>query len=559
MKKRPPAPPPGIPGFRFLEHLGSGGFADVYLYEQDRPRRRVAVKVLLSDLRTEASRASFEAEANLMAQLSSHPYIVTIYEADITAEGRSYLAMEYCSRPSLDARYRQGGLPVSEVLAVGIQVASAVETAHRAGIAHRDIKPANILTTDYNRPALTDFGISGTTDTEDEEHLGMSIPWSPPEALSGGRVDGVRADIYALGATLYTLLAGRSPFMRPGRGNTQRDLLDRIISEPLQPTGRGDVPESLELALATAMAKTAESRYSSAYAFALALQRTQAELNLSVTEFAVLAEAGRQAAGDGSGAEADDDKTRVRRVLSIDPSATTFPPTLRGAHHLRSGAGSGASTGTNTGERAGVQAGGQQPGGQGASGLLPEEEPQGTVLRPAAGTAAEDGVARAAPLASPFPESSQSPAPTAGVQPTRTKASTVRRSRMPAGVTAAAVLAIVLLAVFLPRDGSPRQAAPEPTQPPSNALGGLEGSVAPPTELNGTQSAGEAVFTWANPAPQEGDIYLWRSVTATTRGELVRTSEEQAVLPAAGGQICIEVQVARANGRASEPAAVCTG
>ena len=126
-------------------------------------------------------------------------------------------------------------------------------------------------------------------------------------------------------------------------------------------------------------------------------------------------------------------------------------------------------------------------------------------------------------------------------------------------MTAAAVLAIVLLAVFLPRDGSPRQAAPEPTQPPSNALGGLEGSVAPPTELNGTQSAGEAVFTWANPAPQEGDIYLWRSVTATTRGELVRTSEEQAVLPAAGGQICIEVQVARANGRASEPAAVCTG
>ena len=113
MKKRPPAPPPRIPGFSFLEHLGSGGFADVYLYEQDRPRRRVAVKVLLSDLREEASRASFEAEANLMAQLSTHPYIVTIYEADTTAEGRSYLAMEYCSRPSLDARYRQGGLPLA--------------------------------------------------------------------------------------------------------------------------------------------------------------------------------------------------------------------------------------------------------------------------------------------------------------------------------------------------------------------------------------------------------------------------------------------------------------
>ncbi|WP_312183069.1 serine/threonine-protein kinase [Arthrobacter sp.] len=547
MKKRPPGPPPRIPGFRFLEHLGSGGFADVYLYEQDRPRRRVAVKVLLSDLRTEASRASFEAEANLMAQLSSHPYIVTIYEADITAEGRSYLAMEYCSRPSLDARYRQGGLPLSEVLAVGIQVASAVETAHRAGIAHRDIKPANILTTDYNRPALTDFGISGTTDTEDEEHLGMSIPWSPPEALSGARIDGVRADIYALGATLYTLLAGRSPFMRPGRGNTQRDLVDRIISEPLRPTGRGDVPESLELALATAMAKSAESRYSSAYAFALALQRTQTELNLAVTEFAVLEEAGRQAVEDDGVADADGDKTRVRRVVSIDPSATTFPPTLRGAHHLLSGPGA-------------VEHTGQHPGEQTGAGLLPEEWPQGTVIRPTAGTAAAE-LQPGQQVSDQDPVLQQDPGQGRDINQGMPGLAAPRRgrSRVLAGLAAAAVLAIVLLAVFLPRDGSPRQAAPEPTQPPSNALGGLEGSVAPPTDLSGSQTAGEAVFTWANPEPQEGDIYLWRSVTATSKGELVRTSEEQAVLPAAGGQTCIEVQVARANGRASEPAAICTG
>lgn len=547
MTKRPPAPPPRIPGFRFLEHLGAGGFADVYLYEQDRPRRRVAVKVLLSDLRTEASRASFEAEANLMAQLSSHPYIVTIYEADITAEGRSYLAMEYCSRPSLDARYRQGGLPLSEVLAVGIQVASAVETAHRAGIAHRDIKPANILTTDYNRPALTDFGISGTMDAEDEEHLGMSIPWSPPEALSGARVDGVRADIYALGATLYTLLAGRSPFMRPGRGNTQRDLMDRIIAEPLRPTGRADVPESLELALATAMAKSAESRYSSAYAFALALQRTQAELNLSVTEFAVLAEAGRQGVEEE---EEDDEKTRVRRVVSIDPSATTFPPTLRGGQHLLAGTG-GRPDANHTGAAAGTT---------GAE-ALPEEWPQGTVLRPAAPAGTKDAYVPPAPA----PEAGLDQTPPDQMPPDQTPTAAGsaalrrRRTRVLAGAVTAAVLTIVLLAVFLPREGAPRQAVPAPTQPPSNALGGLEGSVAPPADLRGTESAGEAVFTWANPEPQEGDIYLWRAVTATSQGELVRTAEAQAVLPAAGSQTCIEVQVARANGRASEPAAVCTG
>jgi len=518
MKKRPPAPPPRIPGFSFLEHLGSGGFADVYLYEQDRPRRRVAVKVLLSDLREEASRASFEAEANLMAQLSTHPYIVTIYEADTTAEGRSYLAMEYCSRPSLDARYRQGGLPLAEVLAVGVQVASAVETAHRAGIAHRDIKPANILTTDYNRPALTDFGISGTMDSEEDGDVGMSIPWSPPETLAGARVDGIRADVYSLGATLYTLLAGRSPFMRPGRSNAQRDLVERILSEQLTPTGRSDVPESLELALATAMAKSPESRYSSAYAFALALQRIQAELNLSVTEFAVLDEAGRQEA-----AQDDGDRTRVRRVVSIDPAATTFPPTLRNAGKV------------------------MPPAPEAA-----DYTAEGTVLR--APAAAPDSAVSAGEPAGLVPDSAVS----AG-EPAGGGRRAFPRGRMLAGVAGAALVAAAAAALVLAPDPAPRQAAAPPSQPPSNALGGLAGSVAPPSELSGVQQAGEAVFTWQNPEPQEGDIFLWRSVTATSKGELVRTSQAEAVLPAAGAQTCIEVQVARANGRASEPAAVCTG
>ncbi|HBH58744.1 MAG TPA: serine/threonine protein kinase, partial [Arthrobacter bacterium] len=288
--KRPVAPPPHIPGFTYISLLGSGGFSDVYLYEQDRPRRKVAVKVLLSDLKTEGARRRFESEANLMAQLSSHPYIVTIFEAEVTEAGHSYLAMEYCSRPSLDVRYRRQRFSVDEVLAVGIQVASAVETAHRAGIAHRDIKPANILVTDYNRPALTDFGISGTLGADADEDAGMSIPWSPPEQFTDGPIDGVMVDVWALGATLYTLLAGRSPFVMPGTDNSQRELISRITRAALPRLGRADVPASLELALSTAMAKSAASRYSSAHAFALALQRIQAELNLSVTPFEVLEE-----------------------------------------------------------------------------------------------------------------------------------------------------------------------------------------------------------------------------------------------------------------------------
>ncbi|MDN6300422.1 MAG: serine/threonine protein kinase, partial [Micrococcaceae bacterium] len=320
--KRPPAPPPSIEGFEYLNLLGSGGFSDVYLYQQDRPRRKVAVKVLLSDLKTESARKRFESEANLMAQLSSHPYIVTIFEADITAEGHSYLAMEYCSRPSLDVRYRRARLGVDEVLSLAIQVASAVETAHRAGIVHRDIKPANILVTDYNRPALTDFGISGTTDALDDE-AGLSIPWSPPEAFAGGSPNGVRMDVWSLGATIYTLLAGRSPFVRSGADNSQRELISRITTAPLASLNRPDVPPTLEQTLATSMAKSPGARFESVHDLALALQRVQAELGLSVTAFEVMEEpVPREEPGEDDGGEA----TRVRQVVSIDPDAGAPTP-----------------------------------------------------------------------------------------------------------------------------------------------------------------------------------------------------------------------------------------
>ena len=530
MKKRAPAPPPEIPGYRYLRHLGSGGFADVYLYEQDHPRRRVAIKVLLSDLRTEGARRSFEAEANLMAQLSSHPYIVTIYEADITEAGHSYLAMEYCSRPSLDIRYRQGGLPVAEVLTVGIQVASAVETAHRAGIAHRDIKPANILTTDYNRPALTDFGISGTTDAGEDEDLGLSIPWSPPEALTGGRADGIRVDVWALGATLFTLLAGRSPFVLPGQSNTQRELIDRIASQPLRPTGRADVPESLELALATAMAKSPESRFSSAYAFGLALQRIQSELNLANTPFEVLQEADQD-----EGSAEDEDRTRIRRVVSIDPGTSTAPP--RRAPLERPSPRSGGSTGTAGDGRGGLErpaAPDAVTGRTQGSAAVGDPVEEGTVLR--AGLAA----APAQPLSWPEPP----------------KRHRNRALRIGVVAAAAAAVGIVAASLLLP-DAEPKSALPTPSKSARDALGVGERIVLPPRSLAATVSGEQVLFTWENPEPAEGDIFLWRTVSATAEGELVRTSEASAAVPASGAETCIEVQVARENGKASAPVAFC--
>ena len=259
--KRAPMAPPDLPGFTFVEVLGSGGFADVYLYEQQLPKRRVAVKVLLTERMSSGSVEEFTAEANVMAMLSTHPAIVTIYQAGVARDGRPYLVMEYCPRPNLQVRYRREPFGVAESLRVGVQVAAAVETAHRAGVLHRDIKPANILVTEYNRPALTDFGIASTS-TVAAESAGLSIPWSPPESFADVPRSDPRSDVYALGATVYTLLAARSPFELPGQRNTAADLIQRIETAPLSPLGRADVPPSLEQVLARAMAKNPADRKS---------------------------------------------------------------------------------------------------------------------------------------------------------------------------------------------------------------------------------------------------------------------------------------------------------
>lgn len=328
MSRRPPAPPPEIPGFSYVRLLGSGGFSDVFLYNQELPHRKVAVKVLLANASSESARQQFVAEANLMAQLSTHPSIVTIYHADTAADGRPYLVMEYCPRPNLSARYRTERIQVAEAIRIGIRLAGAVETAHRIGILHRDIKPANVLTTDYGWPALTDFGISVvSTTTPGGEAVGMSIPWAAPEFFADDAVRGVPGDIYSLAATVYTLLKGSSPFEEPGGSNSALELITRIERNPVPPVGRPDVPPSLEAVLVRAMAKRPEARYPSAAAFGRALQRVEQEMHLSQTTLDVPDTSWARA--ESSTADEDDMRTRARMVTTVQqggPSDSTLPP-----------------------------------------------------------------------------------------------------------------------------------------------------------------------------------------------------------------------------------------
>ena len=141
------APPtgPDIEGMTFVEHLGSGGYSDVYLYERASPRMRVAVKVLTAARLKDSERAQFAAEAETMAELADHPYIVQVFSTGSTSDGRPYLIMKYYPGLNLGKQAAGKRFSVPEVLSTGIQIASAVETAHRAGVLHRDIKPANVL------------------------------------------------------------------------------------------------------------------------------------------------------------------------------------------------------------------------------------------------------------------------------------------------------------------------------------------------------------------------------------------------------------------------------
>lgn len=213
----PRSSPPLIEGYSHVKGIGGGGFADVFLYTQHSTGRGVAVKVLRAEHLSDQSLQQFETEARVMAGVSTHPFIVTIHDAGIANDGRPYLVMEMYPHPHFGKRARGGHLPLSEVLRVSVQICSAVETAHRAGIIHRDIKPANILTSDYGEPGLTDFGLAGV---QGEDGLStataVSYGFAAPEVVNDPDATGsVSSDVYALGATIYNLLAGRTPDRDP--------------------------------------------------------------------------------------------------------------------------------------------------------------------------------------------------------------------------------------------------------------------------------------------------------------------------------------------------------
>ncbi|SEQ81482.1 serine/threonine-protein kinase [Arthrobacter sp. OV608] len=508
--RRPPSTAPALPGFEYLELLGSGGFADVFLYQQQLPRRQVAVKVMLFDKLGTDTIAEFTDEANLMAQLATHPSIVSIHQAGISEDSRPYLVMEYCSKPNLQARYRRERLSEAETLRIGVQIAAAVETAHRAGILHRDIKPANILVTDYGRPALTDFGIAATTGSGDEAS-GMSVPWSPPESFAAPARSDATSDVYALAATLYTLLAGRSPFEVPGASNTHVDLISRITTASVPPIGRPDVSSVLEQVLRKAMSKSPSDRYPSAMAFALELQRTQIGLGMQATGIDVVEEELiLEQSSD------DDDGTRIRNIVSIpaQPSVAANP-----ANH-------------DTDLLDGV-----------------------TLRRP---PAVARPAAVVAPAAPPVPDTmlrpvSVEPQADATAEPSR------RRKWAAIGIGAGSLLAGGALAAVVAASGvlnSPK-AENRPTTAAPVEIAPVGGAVPAIAAVTGKAEGQSVIFSWKNPDPKDGDSYLWRTVEQGSSSPLAGTNDPTVTVPvAANGRTCVEVLLRRSSGRTSDEASL---
>src|SRR6188508_2327544 len=260
--------------YRLEQEIGAGGMATVYLAEDIRHDRRVALKVLRPELAAVIGAERFLAEIKLTANLQ-HPHILPLFDSG-EADSFLFYVMPFVEGESLrDRLNREKQLPVDEAIRLAGEVASALDYAHRHGVVHRDIKPENILLHD-GRALVADFGIalaaskaSGARMTETGMSLGTPHYMSPEQAM-GEREITPRSDVYALGAVLYEMLTGDPPFT----GSTAQAVVARVVTEsprPLVPQ-RHTIPPHVEAAVLTALEKLPADRFASAAQFAEALR-----------------------------------------------------------------------------------------------------------------------------------------------------------------------------------------------------------------------------------------------------------------------------------------------
>ena len=290
-------PGSSIGQYKILSPLGAGGMGEVYLAQDERLRRKVALKLLFTDVtKNDDWIRRFEQEAYAASALN-HPNIITIYEVGQIQDSH-FISTEFIEGQTLRQRLREQSLTIPETLEVAIQVATALVAAHSAGIIHRDIKPENVMLRSDGYVKVLDFGLAkftekpeyrpGHTDPNAEtEHVVNTSPgvvmgtvsYMSPEQARGIRVD-QRTDIFSFGVLLYEMISRRLPF----EGETQTDVITSIISPKRQPPlarYTQDVSPELERIVAKSLSKNKDDRYQTLKDMLIDLRRFKRQLDMN--------------------------------------------------------------------------------------------------------------------------------------------------------------------------------------------------------------------------------------------------------------------------------------
>ncbi|HEY9500116.1 MAG TPA: protein kinase, partial [Pyrinomonadaceae bacterium] len=292
LKDQPAELKPGqvVGSYEITSLIGRGGMGEVYLAEDKRLRRKVALKLLPSSVTKDASRLHrFEQEARAASALN-HPNIIAIYEI-IEANSTLMMATEFVDGETLRHRLSFGALPINEVLNISIQIADALSAAHKAGIVHRDIKPDNIMIRPDGYVKVLDFGLAKLSEPDSAQFFTEAytqqiktgsgvvigtVGYMSPEQARGQAVD-ARSDIFNLGAVIYEMVAGQRPFA----GETPSDSLAAILKVDPEPLSRlaSETPAELERIVSKALRKDREERYQSVKDLLLDLKRLKEDVD----------------------------------------------------------------------------------------------------------------------------------------------------------------------------------------------------------------------------------------------------------------------------------------
>jgi serine/threonine protein kinase len=274
-------------GYSDIVPVHAGLHSGVFHAREDVSGRPVALKVLTVDGVTPRGMEAFARESAILAAISAHPNIVTLYRSYKLADGRPVLVLERCGG-SLADWMREGKRPATDQsVSIAIKIAGALETAHRGGVLHRDVRTENILMTSFGEPALSDFGVATLhANAADSPALfEFATVHTAPELIEGGPV-GPATDVYGLSSTLYELLAG-APAFRAYQGESSASVCLRILSDPVPSIYAPAVPLELSDVLLWGLAKDPAARPPSVAWLAAELSRIAAQHGWPRTRFRV--------------------------------------------------------------------------------------------------------------------------------------------------------------------------------------------------------------------------------------------------------------------------------